>query len=474
MAITMGSDSVQAPAIAVGARAVARLRAAFGGEVIGPADGGYEEQRRVWNGSIDRRPAVIARCTSVDDVRTAIRFGRDHQLSVAVRGGGHSFPGLSTCDDGLLIDLRPMKGVRVDPDARLAGAQAGILLGELDQATQEHGLAVPAGIVSHTGLAGLTLGGGIGWIMRKYGLTVDSLESADLVTADGDFVRASEDENADLFWGLRGGGGNFGVVTDFRFRLHPVGPQVMAGATFWSMDDAEQVLRFYRDWIVDCPDELMTIVVQRLAPALPVVPPEMVGRPVIAVTACYAGDIDDGERVLRPMRDFGSPVLDLFAPKPFLDHQQMFDPSYRHGCWYYVRSCDVAALSDDVIDIVAAYGRRISSPLSSIALWQMGGAVGRVPDDATAFSGRSAGFTFNINGNSETTDGFQDQRQWARDYWTALATFHTGVYVNFLKEEGEARVKQAYGDGKYERLTTLKRKYDPMNFFRLNQNVSPA
>jgi FAD/FMN-containing dehydrogenase len=474
MAITMGSDSVQAPATAVGARAVARLRAAFGGEVIGPADGGYDEQRRVWNGSIDRRPAVIARCASVDDVRTAIRFGRDHQLSVAVRGGGHSFPGLSTCDDGLLIDLRPMKGVRVDPDARLAGAQAGILLGELDQATQEHGLAVPAGIVSHTGLAGLTLGGGIGWIMRKYGLTVDSLESADLVTADGDFVRASEDENADLFWGLRGGGGNFGVVTDFRFRLHPVGPQVMAGATFWSMDDAEQVLRFYRDWIVDCPDELMTIVVQRLAPALPVVPPEMVGRPVIAVTACYAGDIDDGERVLRPMRDFGSPVLDLFAPKAFLAHQQMFDPSYRHGWWYYVRSCDVAALTDEVIDVVAEYGRRISSPVSSIALWQMGGAVSRVPDDATAFSGRSAGFTFNINGNSLTADGFEDQRQWARDYWSALAPFHTGVYVNFLMEEGEARVKQAYGDGKYERLTTLKRTYDPTNFFRLNQNVSPA
>jgi hypothetical protein len=473
MAITMGSGSVQASATTIGPTAVAGLRAAFGGEVFGPVDGGYDEHRRVWNGSIDRRPAVIARCTSVDDVRTAIRFGRDHQLSVAVRGGGHSFPGLSTCDDGLLIDLRPMKGVRVDPDTRLAGAQAGILLGELDQATQEHGLAVPAGIVSHTGLAGLTLGGGIGWIMRKYGLTVDSLESADLVTADGDFVRASADENADLFWGLRGGGGNFGVVTDFRFRLHPVGPQVMAGATFWSMDDAEQVLRFYRDWIVDCPDELMTIVVQRLAPALPVVPPEMVGRPVIAVTACYAGDIDDGERVLRPMRDFGSPVLDLFAPKPFLDHQKMFDPSYRHGWWYYVRSCDVAALTDEVIDVVAEYGRRISSPVSSIALWQMGGAVSRVPDDATAFSGRSAGFTFNINGNSLTADGFEDQRQWARDYWSALAPFHTGVYVNFLMEEGEDRIREAYGAAKYDRLKALKRKHDPSNFFRLNQNIPP-
>jgi FAD/FMN-containing dehydrogenase len=474
MAITTGSDGVSALVPAVDDAALAGLRASLQGEVIGPADGGYDEHRRVWNGSIDRHPAVIARCTSVDDVRSAIRFGRDHQLPVAVRGGGHSFPGLSTCDRGLVIDLRPMNGVRVDPDTRVAGAQAGLLLGELDQHTQEHGLAVPAGIVSHTGLAGLTLGGGIGWIMRKYGLTVDSLQSVDLVTADGEFVRAGEDENAELFWGLRGGGGNFGVVTEFRFRLHSLGPQVMAGVTFWLMDDAERVLRRYRDWAAECPDELMTIVVQRLAPPLPVVPPELVGRPVIALAGCYAGPVDDGERVLRPMRGFGSPVLDLFAPKPFLAHQQMFDPSFRRGCWYHVRSCDVAALTDEVIDIVAEHGRRISSPLSSIALWQMGGAVARVAEDATAFSGRSAGFTFNINGNTPTAEGFDEQRQWARDYWAALSPFHTGVYVNFLMEEGQARVRQAYGGAQYERLAALKRAYDPTNLFRLNQNISPG
>jgi FAD/FMN-containing dehydrogenase len=473
MAITTGSASIRSAATAVGDTAVAGLRAALGGEVITPADGGYDENRKLWNGSIDGRPAVIARCTGVDDVRTAIRFSHDQQLSVAVRSGGHSFPGLSTCDGGLVIDLRRMNGVRVDPDARVVGAQAGVLLAELDERTQQHGLAVPAGIVSHTGLAGLTLGGGIGWIQRKHGLTVDSLQSADVVTAGGDFVRASEDENADLFWGLRGGGGNFGVVTDFRFRLHPLGPQVMAGATFWSMDDAERVLHFYRDWLADSPDELMTIVVQRLAPPLPVVPPEMVGRPVIAVLACCAGDIDEGERMLRPMRGFGSPVLDLFAPKPYVAHQQMLDPSFRPGCWYSVRSCDVAALTDEVIDVVAEYGRRITSPMSSIALWQMGGAVARVPDDATPFNGRSAGFTFNINGNTASADGFEEQRQWARDYWTALAPFHTGVYVNFLMEEGQARVRQAYGDTKLRRLTTLKRKYDPTNFFRRNQNIAP-
>ena len=248
----------------------------------------------------------------------------------------------------------------------------------------------------------------------------------------------------------------------------------MAGAVFWPMEQAVPVLRRYRDWIADCPDELMTLVAQRLAPPLPAVPPDLVGRPVIAVLACYTGDADDGERVLRPMREFASPVLDLFAAKPFVAHQQMLNPSFRHGCWYYVRSCDVADLGDPVIDVVAEYGRRITSPLSSIALWQMGGAVARVADAETAFSGRGAGFTFNINGNTETADGFDEQRQWARDYWSALAPFHTGVYVNFLMEEGDARVRQAYGDAKYERLRALKRKYDPTNVFRRNQNIQPA
>jgi FAD/FMN-containing dehydrogenase len=472
--MTITRSAEPSPTRRLEATAVAGLRRVLTGDVVGPADDGYDAHRRVWNGSIDRYPALIARCRGVDDVRAALRFGRDHRLPIAVRSGGHSFPGLSIVDDGLIIDLRQMAGIRVDPDARTAGVQAGVLLGELDAATQEHGLAVPAGIVSHTGLAGLTLGGGIGWIQRTYGLTVDSLLSADVVTADGSFVRAAEDENADLFWGLRGGGGNFGIVTDFRFRLHPLGPQVMAGAAFWPIDQAAAVLHRYRDWIDECPDELMTLVVQRLAPPLPVVPADLVGRPVIAVVACYAGDVEEGERVLRPMRGFGSPVLDLFAPKPFVAHQQMFDPSFRHGCWYYVRSCDVAALDDDVIEVVVEHGRRISSPLSSIALWQMGGAVARVGEDETAFNGRGAGFTFNINGNTATADGFDEQRQWARDYWTALAPFHTSVYVNFLMEEGDERVREAYGDAKYERLRALKRTYDPANVFRSNQNISPG
>jgi FAD/FMN-containing dehydrogenase len=332
---------------------------------------------------------------------------------------------------------------------------------------------VPAGIVTHTGLAGLTLGGGIGWIMRKHGLTIDQLQRVDVVTADGEFVQASEHENADLFWGVRGGGGNFGIVTDFEFRLNPLGPYVVAGPVFWKMEDAPSVLRFYREWVADCPDELMTIVVQRRAPALPVVPPELVGKLVVGVVTCYAGPVEDGERVVRPLKQFGSPVLDLCQPKLYLAHQQMFDPSFRHGWWYYVRSCDIAALTDDVVDVIVEHGMRITSPITSVALWQMGGAVGRVPEQATAFNGRNAGFTFNINGNSATADDFDAERQWARDYWNALAPHHTSVYVNFLMEEGEDRVRQAYGAEKYDRLKALKRRYDPTNFFRLNQNIKP-
>lgn len=453
---------------------IEELRSAFRGEVVTPDDAGYTEHRKVWNGSIDRKPALIARCAGVSDVRTAVRFAREHDILVAVRAGGHSFPGLSVCDGGMVIDLGLMKGVRVDPASERVRAQGGVLLGELDRETQAFGYAVPAGIVTHTGLAGLTLGGGIGWIMRKYGLTIDSLTSVDVVTADGEFLTASETEHPDLFWGVRGGGGNFGIVTEFEFAMHRLGPEVMAGPVFWAAEDAADVLRFYRDWVAGCPDELMTIVVQRRAPDLPAVPRDLVGRLVIAVAACYAGDVAEGQRVMEPLKSFGAPVLDLCVPKPYLAHQKMFDPSFRHGCWYYVRSCDLAALTDEVIDVVADFGMQITSPITSVALWQMGGAVARVDDGATAFHGRHAGFTFNINGNSLTGDGFEEQRAWARGYWDALSPFHTSVYVNFLMEEGEERVRQAYGEEKYERLKAVKRTYDPTNFFRLNQNISPA
>src|ERR671934_694317 len=382
--------------------AVLELETSLRGELVRPDDPAYDDHRRIWNGSISRRPALIARCTGVADVITAVRFARQKGLEVAVRSGGHSFPGLSVADDALLIDLGPMKGIRVDPEGRTARAQAGVLLGELDRETQQFGLAVPAGIVTHTGLAGLTLGGGIGWIMRKFGLTVDNLLSVDVVTADGEFVTASEDENPDLFWGIRGAGSNFGIVTDFEFRLHKLGPIIVAGPIFWPMEKSPEVLRFYRDWIADAPDELMTIIIHRKAPALPFVPEEFHGKPVVMVIPCYAGPIEEGEKVVRAMKEFSSPIIDLCVPKPFVVHQAMFDPSFPHYRWYYFKPCDVPALTDEVIDLTVEHSFKINSPLNSFPIWQMGGAVARIGEDETAFGGRKAGFTYNIGGCTET------------------------------------------------------------------------
>jgi hypothetical protein len=458
----------------MGALDIAGLQDDFRGELLHPGDPGYEDARRVWNGSISRFPALIARCAGVADVITAVRFARDTGLLVAVRGGGHSFPGLSVCDGGLLIDLSPMKGIRVDPEARTVTAQAGVLLGELDRETQAFGLAVPSGIVTHTGLSGLTLGGGINWVMRKYGLTIDQLLSVDLITADGEFVKASASENPDLFWGVRGGGGNFGIVTQFEFRLNPVGPIVLAGPIFWPMEESPNVLRFYREWIAEAPDELMTIVVHRKAPPLPFVPLELHGKLVVSVVCCYTGPVEDGEKAVKPLKAFGSPVLDLCVPKPFLAHQAMFDLSFQHGWWYYMRACDVAELTDEVIDITVDHSLRINSPLTAFPIWQRGGAAARVGEDETAFGGRSAGHTFNITAVTATGEGFDQEREWVRNFWSALEPYHTSVYVNFLMEEGEERIRQAYGAEKYDRLKALKRRYDPDNFFRLNQNIGPA
>jgi FAD/FMN-containing dehydrogenase len=454
--------------------ALRELASGFRGELVLPTDASYEVHRAVWNGSINRFPAVIARCAGVADVIEAVRFARRTGLTAAVRSGGHSFPGLSVCDGGVVIDLSLMNGVRVDLASRTVRAQAGIRLGELDRETQAFGLAVPAGIVTHTGLAGLTLGGGIGWLMRKYGLTIDQLISADVVTASGDVLTASDRENPDLFWGLRGGAGNFGIVTEFEFRLNPVGPEVLAGPIIWPMEQSADVLRLYRDWITDVPDDLTTIVVHRMAPPLDVIPSELHGRPIVTVICCYAGSVEDGEKVTRPMREFGSPLLDLCAPKPFVDHQAMFDPSFPEGWWYYFRSCNVAALTDPVIDITAERAQQTTSSLTAFPIFQLGGAISRVGDDETAYHGRRAAHTFNINATTASSDGFAEEREWSRSFWTALSPYHSSVYVNFLMEEGQQRVRDAYGAAKYDRLRLLKQQYDPDNFFRLNQNIAPG
>jgi hypothetical protein len=454
--------------------ALRELETSFRGQLIRPGDGSYEEHRKIWNGSIDRRPALIARCAGVADVIAALGLAKRAGLQVAVRSGGHSFPGLSMCDGGIVIDLSLMRAIRVDPETRTARTQAGALWGDFDHETQAFGLATTGGIVTHTGVAGLTLGGGIGWLQRKHGLTIDQLIGVDLVTAEGELVKASAAENVDLFWGVRGGGGNFGIVTEFEFRLHPVGPTVLAGPIFWPIEESPRVLRFYREWIADAPDELMTIVIHRKAPPLDFVPAELHGQLVVAIVCCYAGPLDEGAKVLRPLKDFRSPVLDLCEPKPYVAHQGMFDPSFPHGRWYYMRACDVAELTDDVIDITVEHSMRIRSPLTTFPIWQMGGAVARVDDDDAAFNGRAAGHTFNITGSTETAAGFDEEREWARSFWSALEPHRTGVYVNFLMNEGTERVREAYGAAKYDRLRALKRRYDPENLFRLNQNISPT
>jgi hypothetical protein len=453
--------------------ALRTLPGSFRGELIRPEDPSYDEHRKVWNGSIDRSPTAIARCADTQEVADAVGLARESGLPTAVRGGGHSFPGHSTCEDGIVIDLGRMKGITIGPDARTARVEAGVLLGELDMATQAHALAVPAGIVTHTGVAGLTLGGGIGWLHRKHGLTIDQLVSATMVTAGGDVVRTSDAENSELFWGLRGGGGNFGVVTEFEFRLNELGPAVLAGPIFWPIEESPDVLRFYRDWIAEAPNELMTIVIHRKAPPLDFVPPELHGRLIVGIVCCWSGDLDEGERMIRPLREFGRPVLDLCEPKPFVEHQAMFDPSFPHGRWYYMRSCDVAELTDEVIDITVEHSMQIRSPLTSFPIWQLGGAIGEIGDDDTAFGGREVGHTFNITAATEDEEGFEQEREWVRGFWSALEPFHQSVYVNFLMEEGQDRVREAYGPAKYERLRALKREYDPDNLFRLNQNIPP-
>jgi len=455
--------------------AVAELSAGLRGDLVGRDDPDYDEARKIWNGSIDRRPGLIARCAGVADVISAVKFARTFGLPTAVRSGGHSFPGLSIANDAFVIDLGLMKGVRVDPHARTARVQAGVLLGELDKETQAFGLAAPAGIVTHTGVAGLTLGGGIGWIQRKHGLSIDKLRAVDVVTADGEFVKASADEHPELFWGMRGAGSNFGIVTEFEFELVPVGPTIVAGPIFWTMEDSPEVLRFWREWSADAPDELMSIVIHRMAPPLPFVPKELHGQPVVSVIPCWIGDLDEGEKFIKPMREFGDATADVCTRKPYLMHQSMFDPSFVPHRWYYFRGFDAPELSDEMIDVTADYASRIKSPLTSFPIWQMGGAISRRSDDDSAFGGRSAGITYNIGCCTENAEGFEEERQWARDFWSALQDWQTSAYVNFMSgdEEGEGRIRAAYGPEKFDRLQALKRKWDPDNFFRLNQNIPP-
>jgi FAD/FMN-containing dehydrogenase len=410
----------------------------------------------------------------VADVQAAVRFAREQGAALAVRGGGHNVAGAAVCDGGVVLDCSPMKGVWVDPVTRTARAQPGLLWGELDRETQAFGLATTGGVITHTGIAGLTLGGGLGWLMRKHGLACDNLLSADVVTADGECLRASEREHPDLFWGLRGGGGNFGVVTSFEYRLHPVGPTVLAGPILYPAEAARAVLGAYRDALDDAPDELTTVVILRTAPPAPFLPPEVHGRPVVVVVACYAGAIEDGERAVAPFRRLGEPLVDLLRPTPYVAHQGMFDPTAPHGLGYYWKSEYLAGLSDEAIEVLTEHAWRAPTPMSYTIIFHLGGAVARTDPEATAFEDRRARHAVVVDAVWSDPGEGDAAAAWARTFWQRLGPFATGrIYVNFLGDEGPERVRAAYGATKYERLRALKGKYDPANFFRLNQNIAP-
>ena len=449
--------------------------AGFLGAALGPADEGFETAKRIWNGDIQRQPAVIARCTGTADVMAAVRFARERGLPMSIRGGGHAVAGHAVSDGGVMIDLATMTGVRVDPLARTVQAQGGCLWRHVDHESQALGLAVTGGIVTHTGIGGLTLGGGIGHLMRRYGLTIDSLVSCDLITADGEFLVASADEHPELFWGLRGGGGNFGIVTSFKYNLHSLGPTVLAGVLAWPMAEAGDVLRYLRDFVADAPDDVGIMANLRLAPRLPVFPGDLQGRPVIALMVCYAGPIPDGQAVFRPLREFKTPALDSVGPMPYVAHQAMFDPAYPHGRHYYWKAWKLPPLTDRAIDVIVEQAAGITSPLSAIPIFTLGGAVARVDDDATAFTGRSAAHDINFVASWLPEDPEPERHKaWARAAWAAMRPFADGVYVNFMSDEPALDTRAAYGDQKYARLAALKSKYDPSNVFRFNQNIAPA
>jgi FAD/FMN-containing dehydrogenase len=443
----------------------------FRGRLLAPGDAGYDDARFGWNHGFDKRPALIARCTGVADVIAGVNHARENGMLLAVRGGGHSVPGHSTCDDGLLLDLTPMHGVHVDAKARRAHVQPGVLLGLLDRETQAYGLAVPGGQVSDTGVAGLTLGGGIGWLMRKHGLSCDNLVSAQVVTAKGEVVTASEDENAELFWGLRGGGGNFGVVTSFEFQLHPLG-LIFGGAALYPQEQAAEVLRLYRD-VTEAgpPDELTMYAIFLTGPPLPFLPEEYHGAPLIALAACWSGELDEGARALAPFRELG-PIVDLFQPMPYTALQSMFDASAPRDRAYYIKGQTTGKLDDEALSVLLERAQAMPRPFSELHVGGLGGAVSRVPEDATAYSPRDGEHTLIFISGWYDQEGEDAAVSWVRGTADATDPFATGVYVNFLEDEGDERIRFAYGD-KFQRLVELKRTWDPDNLFCLNQNIKP-
>jgi FAD/FMN-containing dehydrogenase len=449
----------------IAADRIEAFQAAFGGEVIRPADASYGAARRIWNASIDKHPGLIARCSGVADVIAAVNFARENRILVAIRGGGHNVGGRALCDGGLVIDLSPMKGIYVDARRRRARVQAGATLGDVDRETHAFGLAVPTGVISKTGIAGLTLGGGVGWLVRKHGLTCDNVLSFDLVRANGKPIVASATRNKELFWALRGGGGNFGVVTSFEFQLHPVGT-ILGGMVVHPREKAVEVLRFYRGFVESAPEELTAYAVLMTTPD---------GVPAIAVAACYCGELAEGERVLQPLKAFGTPMLDAIQPMPFPQMQRLLDDAFPSGSHNYWKSAFLPKLTDEAIAAIVDYANRAASPLTGIAVEYYGGAASRVGVADTAFAHRAA--EYDIGVLTQWTDPAESDQHiaWTRSLAAALEPFASGAHLlNFLGEDEDRKTIQAAFGANYERLQAVKKKYDPKNFFRVNQNIEPA
>lgn len=450
------------------------LRARVRGAVLMPGADGYDAARTVWNAMIDRRPAVIVRSAGAADVRAAVDFAREAGAVLSVRGGGHNIAGSAVCDGGVMIDLTPMKSVRIDPFAATARVEPGVTLGEIDREAQAFGLVTPTGINSTTGIAGLALGGGFGWISRKFGLTSDNLVSADVVIADGSLVRASESENSDLFWAIRGGGGNFGIVTSFEFRLHRLGPEVMSGLIVHPLSAARDLLKRYREITMSAPDELACWFVLRKAPPLPFLPKEVHGTGIVAFAPCYAGPLADGERAIRALRDMAKPIADVVAPHPFVGWQTALDPLLTPGARNYWKSHAFGGLDDGLIDVLCDYASRLPSAETEIAFAQLGGQINRVAPEATAYPHRDAEYLVNLH--TRWRDPAEDEAciAWARSLFDACKPFATGgTYVNFIPEDDRDGVRRAYL-GNAQRLAAIKAKYDPNNLFRVNQNIRPT
>lgn len=446
----------------------------FLGDVFLPGDAGYDEVRQIWNAMIDRRPALIARCVSPEDVVQAVKFARKHNLLVSIRGGGHNIAGNAVCDDGLMIDLSLMKSAHVDPDACRAIVEPGCTLADFDAAAQEYGLATPLGINSTTGVAGLTLGGGFGWLSRKYGMTVDNLLSAEVVMADGKQVHASETENADLFWGLRGGGGNFGIVTRFEFQLHPVGPNVLSGIIVFPFDQAKSVITQFARYTETMPNELCVWMVTRKAPPLPFLSEDVHGKGVVVLALCYTGDPTEGEKLIDTLRGFGTAYGEHIGVQPYTAWQQAFDPLLTEGARNYWKSHNFTELSDGVIDTVIEYAGTLPSPQCEIFIAAIGGQTASVAADAMAYASRDASYVMNVHGRWDSAT--EDERciGWAREFFAKSQPFASGgAYINFLTQDETDRIAFAYGSV-YKRLVELKKKYDPTNFFRMNQNIKPV